>query len=278
MQAPNLNIQISNKLQKLVPNYQNSYAKVLRLKTYENWDLFVIWYLFFGFWVNSLTSCNFNTMANFTHIIFDLDGTLTDNTQGIKNSLKYALDKMQVDGYSDNIMDKFIGPPLQWGFGNLFGMNERNTKLAVEYFREYYGENGWHQNEPYEGILEMIAELDSMGKRMYVATAKLEKYALKIIEHFEMDKYIIQLKGADYGGKKATKSTIIYDLMQMQQLAPSEEIVMIGDTVFDMEGGKENGLSTVAVNYGFGKENELRNTNPDYFAEDVEELFEILMA
>ena len=48
---PNLNIRISNKLQKLVPNYQNSYAKVLRLKTYENWDLFVIWYLFFGFWV-----------------------------------------------------------------------------------------------------------------------------------------------------------------------------------------------------------------------------------
>lgn len=66
--------------------------------------------------------------------------------------------------------------------------------------------------------------------------------------------------------------------MQMQQLAPSKEIVMIGDTVFDIEGGHENGLSTIAVNYGFGKENELRNANPDYFAEDVEELYEILSA
>lgn len=215
-------------------------------------------------------------MAQFTHIIFDLDGTLTDNTQGIKNSLKYALKKMQVDGYSQDVLDNFIGPPLQWGFSNLFGMNERNTALAVEYFREYYGENGWHQNDPYDGILEMLAELDSIGKKMYIATSKLEKYAVKIMEHFEMDKSIIQLKGADYGGKKATKSQIITDLLDVQQLIPSEEIVMIGDTAFDIEGGKDNGLSTIAVGYGFGKEEELRNCNPDFYVEDVEELYEIL--
>lgn len=217
-------------------------------------------------------------MPQFNHIIFDLDGTLTDNTQGIENSLKYALNKMQIDEFPENIMEQFIGPPLQWGFSNLFEMNERNTKLAVEYFREYYGENGWHQNDPYDGILEMMAELDAMGKRMYVATAKLEKYALKIIEYFEMDKYIIQTKGADYGGKKATKATIISDLMQMQQLVPSTDIVMIGDTIMDIEGGHENEISTIAVNYGFGKEEELKNSNPDYFVEDVEELFEILSA
>ncbi|WP_346862302.1 HAD hydrolase-like protein [uncultured Draconibacterium sp.] len=217
-------------------------------------------------------------MSQFSHILFDLDGTLTDNTQGIKNSLKYALNKMHVDGYSEAIMDQFIGPPLQWGFSNLFGLNERNTKLAVEYFREYYGENGWHQNEPYDGIFEMLAELDAQGKKMYIATSKLEKYALQIMKHFEMDKYIIRLKGADYGGKKATKSQIITDLLEMQQLTPSEQIVMIGDTVFDIQGGKENGLSTVAVNYGFGNEEELRNENPDYFADDVDELYEILSA
>ena len=215
-------------------------------------------------------------MAQFTHIIFDLDGTLTDNTSGIKSSLKYALESMQIETWEADILDKFIGPPLQWGFSHLFGMNERNTKLAVEYFREYYGENGWHQNEPYPGIFEMLAELDSQGKRMYIATSKLEKYALKIMQHFEFDKYIIQLKGADYGGKKATKSQIIADLLTGQQLTPSESIVMIGDTVFDIQGGKENGLSTVAVGYGFGKEEVLRHSNPDFFVEDVEELYEVL--
>jgi len=217
-------------------------------------------------------------MAQFSHVIFDLDGTLTDNTKGIKNSVKYALQKMHIDNIPHEIPEQFIGPPLQWGFKTLFGMNEKNTELAVAYFREYYGENGWLENIPYAGISEMMENLYFAGKKMFIATSKLEKYALKIMRHFEFDKYIIQLTGADYSGLKATKSMVISSLMQSQQLQPSTEIVMIGDTAFDIVGGRENGLSTVAVGYGFGKEDELKNANPDYFVESVEELYELLMS
>lgn len=217
-------------------------------------------------------------MSRYSHIIFDLDGTLTDNTQGIWNSVKYALKKMHIDAYSPEILEKFIGPPLQWGFSNLFGLNERNTQLAVEYFREYYGENGWHENVPYPGVLEMLQELGNSGKKLYMATSKLEKYAVKISEHFEFDKYIIQVNGADYSGKKADKSMIISTLLEAQQLVPMKQIAMVGDTVFDIEGGKENGLSTIAVGYGFGNKTELINANPDFFAEDIEELYEILIS
>jgi len=215
-------------------------------------------------------------MAKFTDIIFDLDGTLTDNTRGIKNSLKYALEQMHIESYNEILLEGFIGPPLQWGFRNIFGMNEPNIRLAVDYFREYYGEAGWLENEPYSGIAEMMEGLDSMGIRMFVATAKLEKYALKIIQHFGFDKYIIQLKGADYNGEKATKTTIIAGLLEQQQLLPSQKIAMVGDTSFDIIGGKENGLSTVAVEYGFGNKEELLHSNPDFMAGDVEELYEIL--
>jgi phosphoglycolate phosphatase len=215
-------------------------------------------------------------MPNFTHIIFDLDGTLTDNTQGIWNSVKYALSQMHIYEYPPEVLEKFIGPPLQWGFSNLFGMNERNTQLVVEHFREFYGENGWHDNVPYPGVLEMMQELNNSGKHMYIATSKLEKYAVKISGHFGFDKYIVEICGADYSGKKASKPMIISTLMESQQLQPSRQIVMVGDTVFDIEGGKENGISTIAVGYGFGNEKELRDTNPDFFAEDVDELFEIL--
>ncbi len=215
-------------------------------------------------------------MPNFSHIIFDLDGTLTDNSQGIGNSVQYALKQLHIGECPDDILKQFIGPPLQWGFKNLMGLNERNTKLAVEYFRTYYGENGWHQNSPYDGILELIAELDRLGKKMFIATSKLEKYAMKIMHHFELDKYIIQLKGIDYSGKHS-KSDLISDILDINRITPSENVVMVGDTVFDIEGGKENGLSTIAVAYGFGKKEELKKSNPDYFAEDVDELGEILM-
>ncbi len=153
-------------------------------------------------------------MPNFTHIIFDLDGTLTDNTKGIDESVKFALQQMQIDDYPEDYLETFIGPPLQWGFSNLFGLNERNTLLAVEYFREYYSENGWHQNIPYHGVSEMLEELHSQGKKLYIATSKLEKYAVKIAEYFGFDKNIDQLIGADYSGKKSNKSLIIANLLE----------------------------------------------------------------
>ncbi|HKI87697.1 MAG TPA: HAD hydrolase-like protein [Draconibacterium sp.] len=216
-------------------------------------------------------------MSRFSHIIFDLDGTLTDNTSGIRNSLLYALEHMQIQGYSEKMLEQFIGPPLQWGFSNLFKLNERDTKLAVEYFRDYYSENGWHENEPYPGVYQLLEDLHFAGVKMYIATSKLEKFAQKIIEYFEFDKYIIQLKGADYGGNQATKATIISDLLYLNRIQPTGNVAMIGDTVFDIEGGDKNGLSTIAVTYGFGKEEDLQNASPDYLVESVEELYEILM-
>ena len=215
-------------------------------------------------------------MSRFSHVIFDLDGTLTDNTRGIRNSLLYALEHMQIQGYSEKILEHFIGPPLQWGFGNFFGLNERDTRLAVEYFRDYYSENGWLENEPYPGVYQLLEDLHFKGVIMYIATSKLEKFAQRIIEHFEFDKYIVQITGADYGGNKATKSGLIFDLLASQQLIPSKEIVMIGDTVFDVEGGNDNGLATIAVTYGFGKEEDLQKVNPDFWAESVEDLYDIL--
>lgn len=215
-------------------------------------------------------------MSQFSHIIFDLDGTLTDNTRGIESSVKYALERMQIDNFDGLVPEQFIGPPLQWGFRNLFGLNERNTELAVEYFREYYSVNGKFENDPYPGIFELLEELHFAGITMCIATSKLEKFALEISTHFGFDKYILQLKGADYKGEH-TKGSIISDLLNELQLTPSQNIAMVGDTLFDIEGGKENGLSTIAVTYGFGKTEELEKANPDYLVETVEELYEVLV-
>jgi phosphoglycolate phosphatase len=187
------------------------------------------------------------------------------------------MEHMQIHGYSEDILEKFIGPPLQWGFSNLFGLNDRDTKMAVEYFRDYFSEKGLYENEPYPGVYEMLERLHFNGVKMLIATSKLEKYAQRIIEHFEFDRYITQLKGADYGGKNATKPALIRELLKTNYLRPSKRIVVVGDTAFDIAGGKENGLSTIAVTYGFGKEADLEKADPDFWADSVEELFEILV-
>ncbi|HEX7584282.1 MAG TPA: HAD hydrolase-like protein [Prolixibacteraceae bacterium] len=213
----------------------------------------------------------------FTHILFDLDGTLTNPRLGIGNSLKYALRQMQIDGYNDALLERFIGPPLQDGFKNLFGLNERNTELAVEHFRNYFGDKGWHENDPFSGILELLEELHFSGKRIYVVTSKLEKYAKMIVQHFEFERYIDDLIGAEANGKHSGKGQLIGELMERNRILPSSSVVMIGDTHYDMIGAKEQNISSIAVGYGFGTNETLRACNPDYLVETVDKLAELLL-
>jgi phosphoglycolate phosphatase len=215
-------------------------------------------------------------MPAFTHIIFDLDGTLADPREGIRNSIKYALGKMKNGEFSEDLLKRFIGPSLQWGFSNIFGMNEKDTDLAVKYFREYFGEKGLYENELYPGIYDLMESLQSSGKKMYIASSKLEKYVHRILDHFEFEKYITMVKGADYSGLNASKKELIYDIMAIRQIDHSKEIVMVGDTIYDINGGKHNRISTIAVGYGFGIKEELLAAEPDYYVESVEELSRIL--
>ncbi len=214
---------------------------------------------------------------SFTHILFDLDGTLTNPRLGIGNSLRYALRQMQIDGYSEEILDRFIGPPLQDGFKNVFGLNERNTDLAVEHFRTYFGDKGLYENDPYPGISELLEELHLSGKHIYVVTSKLEKYAKMIVQHFEFDLYLDDLVGAEYTGKHSGKGQLITQLMERNRIQASHSVVMIGDTQYDMIGAKENGISSLAVGYGFGTAETLQACNPDYLVESVDELAELLL-
>lgn len=228
-----------------------------------------------GYCRNTFPETHF--MTQFTHILFDLDGTLTDPRLGIGNSLKYALRQMQIDGYSDEILERFVGPPLQDSFKNLFGMNERNTNLAVEHFRTYFGEKGLFENEPYQGISELLEELYLCGKRVYVVTSKLEKYAKMIVQHFEFDRYLDDLQGAEATGKHSGKSQLIGQLMARNRIPASASVVMVGDTHYDLIGARENAISGIAVGYGFGTAETLSNCNPDYLVNSVDELAELLM-
>ena len=213
---------------------------------------------------------------NISNIIFDLDGTLTDSLPGIENSLFFALEKLGYAPVPQTMPKQFVGPPLQTGFKNVFGMNDQEVDKAVALFREYYGSTGLFENAPYQGIPELLADLHQKGFRCYVATAKLEEYAKKILRHFELDRYLIDLSGAAYTDKNHGKVKIIEKLVQQYQLI-IEETVMIGDTHFDILGARELGLRSIAVGYGFGLKDELLQLSPDYYADDVEELYNLLL-
>ena len=112
-------------------------------------------------------------------LLFDLDGTLTDSGPGIMHAAKTALQSFGIDGLSEQELRYFVGPPLWESFGKY--LPEEQISAAIDRFREYYRVTGWLENEPYPGVRECLQALQGAGKRMYVATSKLETMARQVL-------------------------------------------------------------------------------------------------
>ncbi len=213
----------------------------------------------------------------FNNIIFDLDGTLTDPEKGISNSYRYACEKLDIPIPSKTELHSFIGPPLQEVFLKRLNIPDEKLNFAVTSFRDYFSNRGIYENEIYPGIIPLLRELKQKGSSLYVATSKLEEFAVTILDHFKLSLYIKGLKGADYIGRFAEKTSLISSLMSEHGIKPGNDAVMTGDRNFDIQGGRENGICTMAVTYGFGNMDEIRKIKPDYIVNNVNEMREILL-
>src|SRR5699024_5612316 len=117
--------------------------------------------------------------------LFDLDGTITDSGPGIVNSIRYALEKHGMPVPEEKVLRTCIGPPLKEQFQAVCGLNEEEGARMVEAYREYYTDRGIFENSVYSGVPEMLERLKESGVRILMATAKPEKFARRIAEHFD---------------------------------------------------------------------------------------------
>ena len=123
------------------------------------------------------------------YILFDLDGTLTDSSEGIVNCVKYALEAAGREIPDYKTMLRFIGPPLVDGFQQVTGMSYEDAVVSTAKYRERYNIIGLFENEPYDGIALALSRLKSQGKILAVATSKPENIAVRILQHFHLLKY-----------------------------------------------------------------------------------------
>ena len=98
-------------------------------------------------------------MNKYKLIIFDLDGTLTDSGDGIINSVQYALKKIGIIENDRLKLRAFVGPPLIDSFMELYGLGSKEAWQAVQYYREYFVEQGMFENRVYTGIPALLAGL-----------------------------------------------------------------------------------------------------------------------
>jgi len=206
------------------------------------------------------------------NLLFDLDGTLTDPFTGITKCISYALDRLGRKLPSRQSLGWCIGPSLKSSFAKLLASDDDAlTEKAVAFYRERFGTVGLFENEVYDGIVEVLEDLQKNGHTLYVATSKPVVYAERIIGHFGLQRYFKRVFGSELDGTRSDKTSLISHILQRELIAPSETS-MIGDREHDIIGAKENGIYGFGVLWGYGTKDELENSGARAFFRTPREL------
>jgi len=203
-------------------------------------------------------------------LLFDLDGTLTDNLVGIASSINYALAQLDKPPHPMDELRDCLGPPLRETFSRLLDTTDRAAiEHAIAHYRFRYADVGWSENRVYDGIDGALQALTERGARLYVCTAKPEIYARRILAHFGLDRWMHAIYGADLDGHYDDKAKLMGLLLERESIA-AEAAIMIGDRANDIRAARADGGRSIGVIWGYGSREELAAA--DRLIETPEEL------
>ncbi len=205
-------------------------------------------------------------------VLFDLDGTLCETGEGIRNSIRHALGEMNRPVPPEEVLRRFIGPPLWDSFRDFCGMNQEESDEGVRRFRAYYNTIGWLQTRLFDGMADLLADLQKSGVRVATATSKPEAAAQRILEHVGVAPYFQAVVGSLPDGARSLKKELIPYAMERCSAKPGDRVVMVGDTHFDVQGANEMGIPFIGVLYGYGTREEMEAQGAQVFAQSVEQL------
>ena len=205
-------------------------------------------------------------------VFFDLDGTLTNPELGITSCIQYAAEYYGLKTKREDLR-KYIGPPLRDTFVEL--IDEDHADDAVKKYRERFAPVGLFENEVYPGVPETLEKLKDVGYVLCTASSKPQNFVDTILEHFDLKKYFDFIGGATMDGRISKKEDVINIVLDETGFTP-QDVLMVGDRMYDLTGAAEFGMDAVGVLYGFGSREELSAYDSIALIDNICELIKIL--
>jgi phosphoglycolate phosphatase len=203
-------------------------------------------------------------------IIFDFDGTLVDSEITIYKCFQTITNYLapeRVD-YAKNIL---IGPPLRDTASEILGPNQQGQlDEFVKLFIEMHDEHAIKNTQPYPDVIETLKELSSKGISMAVATNKRYVPTIKLINHFDWQKYFTSIECSDSQSQIRNKDEMIQEILKNNNF---KKAFFIGDTVNDGLSANLNQLPFVLARYGYGRDQDWSKVN---VKKDIQNFSEIL--
>lgn len=209
-------------------------------------------------------------------ILFDFDGTLADTSSGIKNSVKYALKAFDIEIGDEKKLDYFIGPPLFVGFTDMYHVDPNTADALVVKYRERYKNEGLHEAQLYDGIVDLLAYLKDNGFRIAVTSSKPIIYLKQMIEILGITRYCDYIIGPELTDHNSNKRQLLEKAINHFEIEDRSECIMIGDRCFDIDAAKECGIDSIGVLFGFGSKEELSACGANFLVNHPNDIKKLL--
>ena len=207
-------------------------------------------------------------------IFFDLDGTLVDTLIDIMNSTNFMLNKFGLSKKTKEETRELIGG----GALNLVKLCLKNTPYSIEeglkLFVDYYEKHFCDYSQPYNYVKKTLEKLhNNQCIKKIVYTNKPLEISKKIIDKLELKKYFKEIIAPETFGVRKPDPLSVIETLKKFKFAP-EDALIIGDSKADIEVSKNASISSIAVTYGYGNYEDIKNA--DYIIDSFEKIIEIL--
>lgn len=215
-----------------------------------------------------------------THILLDLDGTLSDSEPGILRSLQWACEQEGFPIPTEAEVRSVIGPPFEIGLPSI-GIPDDALERVVDRYRERYTATGAFENTLYDGVIEMLDELAGLGLSLSIATAKPEQTAHPILDYFGISERFDVRAGASLNSERRTKAQVIDHALRTLEIHADpdlvDHVIMIGDRDHDVHGAMHHGITCIGVTWGYGSIDELLRAGAVALADSPADVAELVM-
>ena len=207
-------------------------------------------------------------------ILFDIDGTLVLSDKGLLNGYKYALEHIGMPIPDDKVLFKCMGPSPRVSLKEVLKVPEDKLELAYIVNRGYVYTRGYKEFDVIKGMEDLVKELHNAGYKLYTASTKVEWLCELCLGEIGILKYFEIVCGASNVG---TTRYLKDDVIKYAFECGAEDSVIIGDRMFDIDSGKNCGIDTIGITFGYGTKEEIEEHKPTYICNNIEEIRSILL-
>ena len=208
-------------------------------------------------------------------VLFDFDGTVIDNSEGIFNCIRYSLQKLGLPVPEEAILRRFVGPSLFDSFRTYCEDDEAKAEQFVATYRERYAPVGFTECRLYDGMDALLRRLKAEGYRVAVCSGKPYDFVVKISKLLGLYDVFGGYFCPGFAPVNSDKAGLILAAVDHFGVT-REETLMVGDRRFDIEAAKKAGVASLGVRYGFAEPNELENAGADEIVATVEDIVKVL--